>query len=591
VKASLNRWLGRAPDLSAVLARFPVVVALMTIFTVIIMTFDNFGGSEPLGRMLAGLIIGAYLAFCITIAREAQGKSPSYFVQIALAIILALVTWFSKELRFNIPMAIGAVLLILGNMVIWGKSRDDLHVWDFTHKIWTGAVFAAVGSVIFTLGVFAIQGALKSLFGLNIRDLTEHFLLPIGLGLLAPIYWLSTIPKTDESYQELHDNPGFVSQAVAFMGTWLLSPLTLIYALILLAYGVKIIAAGSLPKGEIAQLTTPFLVVGTLTWLVLAPPFVQSKLLARLFKKIWFPISIPAALLLGVSIAVRVSQYGFTLERIALLMAVIWALGLGLWFSFGPKLKRDIRLVPGLAALLLALGAIGGDWLSVSNQQARAVSGMKMAGIMSEAGLILPRNDIKIGNQEAAGKAKGSLAYLMRQRETKVLNRIFEGAENKPEFKKYDHDAVMKRLGLENVTIKFDRYNDGRNLTFTAENKTIDIANYDSFYGPFSYYSSDKSREEEIYQGDSLTILGNGLLLTFNDREERVVEFDLNSWVSALPVIDGVYQIAENPFIIYQNETKQIAISVRSINRWAVSGDYDNPMNISLEFSVLTAGF
>ncbi len=214
-----------------------------------------------------------------------------------------------------------------------------------------------------------------------------------------------------------------------------------------------------------------------------------------------------------------------------------------------------------------------------------------MAGIMSEAGLILPRNDIKIGNQEAAGKAKGSLAYLMRQRETKVLNRIFEGAENKPEFKKYDHDAVMKRLGLENVTIKFDRYNDGRNLTFTAENKTIDIANYDSYHGPFSYYSSDKSREEEIYQGDSLTILGNGLLLTFNDREERVVEFDLNSWVSALPVIDGVYQIAENPFIIYQNETKQIAISVRSINRWAVSGDYDNPMNISLEFSVLTAGF
>ena len=103
MKASLNRWLGRAPDLSAVLARFLVVVALMTIFTVIIMTFDNFGGSEPLGRMLAGLIIGAYLAFCITIAREAQGKSPSYFVQIALAIILALVTWFSKELEVTGP--------------------------------------------------------------------------------------------------------------------------------------------------------------------------------------------------------------------------------------------------------------------------------------------------------------------------------------------------------------------------------------------------------------------------------------------------------------------------------------------------------
>lgn len=82
----------------------------MAIFTLIIIVFDNFGDNEPLGRMLAGLIIGAYLAFCITIAREAKSKSPAYFLQIGLAILLAVITWFSKELRFNLPMAIGAVL-------------------------------------------------------------------------------------------------------------------------------------------------------------------------------------------------------------------------------------------------------------------------------------------------------------------------------------------------------------------------------------------------------------------------------------------------------------------------------------------------
>jgi len=86
---------------------------------------------------------------------------------------------------------------------------------------------------------------------------------------------------------------------VLFMGTWLLSPLTLIYALILIAYGFKIVLAGSLPKGEIAQLTTPFLIIGTLTWLLL---------------------SIPAAILLAISIAVRIDEYGFTTERIALLI-------------------------------------------------------------------------------------------------------------------------------------------------------------------------------------------------------------------------------------------------------------------------------
>ena len=243
MKSNLKRWVGRVPDMSAVMSRFPIAVALMAIFTLIIIIENHVSNNEPLGRMLVGLIIAAYLSFSITVAREAKGQSRLIPVQILMAIAVAALAWFSKELRINLVMGMGAALLLLGNVVIWRKSRDDLHVWDFTHKIWTGAVFATVGSIIFTAGIFSIQFALKSLFGLSMNELTERLLLPIGLGFLAPLYWLSTVPKTDESYQELYDNPGFVSKAVAFLGTWILSPLTLIYALILIAYGVKIILA------------------------------------------------------------------------------------------------------------------------------------------------------------------------------------------------------------------------------------------------------------------------------------------------------------------------------------------------------------
>jgi len=590
MRASLNRWFGRVPDISAVLTRFPIAVALMAIFTLIIILFDNFGDNEPLARMLAGLIIGAYFAFCITIAREAKGKSPAYLLQIGLAILLALITWFSKELRFNLPMAIGAVLLILGNMVIWRKPRDDLHVWDFTHKIWTGAVFAAVGSIIFTVGVFAISAALKSLFGLNINSLIEHLILPIGLGFLAPLYWLSTAPRTDESYQELYGNPGFVSKAVAFMGTWLLSPLTLIYALILIAYGMKIIMAGSLPKGEIAQLTTPFLIVGTLTWLVLEPPFIHTKALAKLFRKLWFPISIPAAILLAISIGVRIAEYGFTPERIALLMAVIGALGLGVWFSFGPKDKRDIRLIPGFAALLLGIGALGAETISVSNQKSRAITALKTAGIMSEASLILPREQIKITDKEAAAKAKGSVAYLARQGETKILNQIFKGAENTPNFDKYDHAALIERLGLEGINENKGRHYEGRVSTFNVKDKTVDISGYDKLYGPFSYFNSEKSKDQELYIGDALSIIGESYLLKFANDEGLINEFDIKGWVETLQKVDGLYQLQDNPFVIYQNDNKLIAMKVDSINKWGGSrnGDIEN---ISLSFSVLTKGF
>lgn len=588
MNTSLKRWLGRAPDMSAVISRFPVAVALMAIFTVIIIVFDNFGNNEPLGRLLAGLVVGAYLSFCIKIAREAKGKSSAIPMQIVVAIVVAVLAWFSKELRINLPMAIGAVLLVLGNMVLWHKLRDDLHVWDFTHKIWTGAVFATVGSIIFTLGVFAIQAALKSLFGVNINELTEHLILPIGLGFLAPLYWLSTAPKTDEGYKDLYDNPGFVSKAVAFMGTWLLSPLTLIYALILIAYGLKIIMAGSLPKGEIAQLTMPFLLVGTLTWLVLEPPFIKNKALAKLFRKLWFPLSIPAAIMLAISIGVRIGEYGFTPERLALLMAVIWAFGLGLWFTIGPKEKRDIRLIPGSAALLLAVGAFGIEWLSVTNQKSRALEGLKAANIMSEAGVIRNLKDIKITNIDAARRAKGALSYLIRQGETSILERMFEGAENKPAFKKFDNSKLFERLALKDVTINTDRGPNSHYL-YQAPKGPIDISNYDAVYGSFHYNARGQSSQTFSDEGPmQISSLNQQLELKMDN--EVVTSFNLIDLVTSAPKAERELFIESPIVVIFDEKDQKIALRIHSANSWV--SEPENPsQNVNVEFSVLTKGF
>lgn len=588
MKSSLNRWFGRTPDLGEVLARFPVAVGLIAIFTVIIILFESFGDNDSLGRMLAGLIIGAYLAFCITIAREAKGKRPAYLLQIGLAIIAAVLAWFSKELRFNLLMAIGAVLLILGNMVIWRKSRDDLHVWDFTHKIWTGAVFATVGSIIFTLGVLAIQAALKSLFGVNINALTERLILPIGLGFLAPLYWLSTASKADESYQELYDNPGFVSKAVAFMGTWLLSPLTLIYALILIAYALKIIMAGSLPKGEIAQLTTPFLLVGTLTWLVLEPPFIQDKALAKLFRRLWFPLSIPAAIMLAISIGVRIGEYGFTPERLALLMAVIWALGLGLWFTIGSKAKRDIRLIPGSAALLLMVGAFGIEWLSVTNQKSRAFQGLKAAGIMSEAGVIRALKDIKITDADAARKAKGALAYLTRQGETSILDGMFEGAEDKPAFKKFNNSMLFKRLALTDVVINADK-NRNNHYSYQAPKGPLDISNYDTIYGSY-HYNARRQSSQVFFDKGPLQISTFNQQLKLKKGDEVVTSFNLKDWIADVPTAERKLLIKTPIVVIFDEEDRKIALRIHSANSWVSEPEIPS-QNVNVEFSVLTKGF
>jgi len=443
MKAGLKRWFGQFPDLGDVVKRFPAAVMAMAVFTLIIIFKDVFPNDTQMGRLLAGLVIGAYLCVSFVLAAESRGRPPNLAAQLVMVFAAALLAWFSEALRLNLFMAVGAAVLLLGNAVIWRQKRDDLHVWDFTHKLWTGAVFAVVGSVIFTLGVLAIQETLRSLFGLNIRDLVSDFLLPIGLGFLAPLYWMATLPAVDEDYSELYKTPGFVSKAVAFLGTWLLSPLALIYALILLAYGVKILMSGELPKGEIATMTTPFLLVGTLTWLVLDPPFAQAKALARVFRKLWWPVSIPAALLLAVAVFVRIREYGYTPERFFLSLVVAWAVLQSLWFIAMPKAKRDIRTPTALAAVLLALGAFVAQPISAMNQFQRAQA------VQTE----LPEFDAAALRErpKLAKQFLGSLKFLIRQQDAARFERLLPDRDMPATAYGPDYKALINSLGLDEV--------------------------------------------------------------------------------------------------------------------------------------------
>jgi len=102
-----------------------------------------------------------------------------------------------------------------------------------------------------------------------------------------------------------------------------------------------------------------------------------------LFQKFWWPLSLPAALMLLTAVWVRVNEYGFTPQRLLLLGIVVWSVGLALWFGFGPKEKRDIRLIPGAAAGLLCAAAFSASWISQHRLGLKAVSKPNRSGIIT----------------------------------------------------------------------------------------------------------------------------------------------------------------------------------------------------------------
>ena len=386
---------GRLPDFEAVLRRFPVAMLAAAILAVYFMWtgFDIVGHRET--GLVGGLILAFYTSTLIQLAGESRGRVgiALHGVKLAVAALAVLLCYNWKALSFMVVLAIIAAIVFLGNAAFWRRERDDRAVWIFTQKVWTGAIFATVGSMIFVAGMLAITQALKSLFGLDIEEVVTHGVLPLGLAILAPAYWLGTIPTASGIAATLDQDISFEARALGFLGTWILAPLTLIYGLIVLAYALRILATWELPKGEIAQLVTPFIAIGTFAWLVLEPSVVGRGPLIRLFKRVWFPIALVATVMLLIAVGVRVAEYGLTTERNLLIAFAVAAAILGLWFAAKPS--SDIRIPTAAAAGFFLLSAFvarpAGDISQISRLRA-ALDAPDGSTVFETAGYLVRQN-------------------------------------------------------------------------------------------------------------------------------------------------------------------------------------------------------
>ena len=600
--SKLANWFEEIiPDAQAVFRRFPLAIVLVGAFTLVILAEENFAdiSNMMMMQLLGGIVLAAYVSVILTLYGEGRGKPVSLIVKLVAVVASLIGGYFFRQLAFITPAAIGASILFLGNAPFWRGKRDDVAVWDFTHKLWTAVLFTVAGSMIYVMGIFAITGALKSLFGINMRDVVEDWMLPIGLGFLAPMAWMSMLPRHDDNDDaDSLRNPGFISKAVGFLGTWILAPLTLIYAVILLAYGVKIVLTQAVPDGEIAQLVTPFLIIGTLTWLILDPPFIQKKRLARIYAKLWFPLSIPAAALLAYAVFARISQYGWTIERYLLVLASVWALGIAVWFIFRGKVKRDIRIIPGFAAFLLALASIGpwgADAVSSFSQSGRLNSALVANQMLDEQGILKPVADIKLTDKEQAVKAKGALDYLIKHQKGGKILRFVPDAEkadvmdNMSAGSSWEYSYARKRFGLDNVKTPrryFNRNNFDQLFEYSSTPGPISVTGYD-YISPqqsVNVFRKD-SKFEETYKFGSMRITtDSNSIIVRNSFRDEVARLEIWDWLKSQPVNDDNRINMDQRYVLFEEGDAKIVIHITYANY------YKDSETATLRYFILAKG-
>ncbi|WP_404934877.1 DUF4153 domain-containing protein [Nitratireductor sp. L15S-10] len=362
-------------------SRFPVTVGflLLTAAQANAIVADNtlfssrLFGVVPQENQVFALIAAVLASFAATLFAQSRRLSvwPCYILPVLAGLAAFTVMWPPISAR-TVEWAFLLSLATIVPVAPFAGRGTGAAFWMFTARLAFAAALAILAFVLFGGGVSAILASLTHLFGIDIpNDFYGHIWVSIGL-FVAPLFGLGQTPFVfnEEPGGREHD---MMQHGMRALGDFAAVPLLIIYAVILHLYTAKIVVTGEVPQGQIGWLVLTYGVC-TVAVLLLTKPFLDTaRAPTRFFVRFWPLILLVPLGLLFYALWLRVSAFGWTVERYFLGLFGVVMLALVILQTVRP-LRGDIRVVAGLPVIALLIGSFGPqgavNW-SISSQQAR----------------------------------------------------------------------------------------------------------------------------------------------------------------------------------------------------------------------------
>lgn len=389
--------------------------------------------------MAPGLWDIASCAFLAALAGVlfAEGRGRPAWVRVLLSALLgagtgALLAFPDRTLP-SVPLvqnvAICAVLL-----APFGFGRGDNEAfWWHAARVTSGAGTALLGAVVLLAGGMVLESSVRVLFLTGSSGLvpfyTSTYLMPVAFGLVAPLIWLSRMPQPDAVRAAVT----MEVRAPLAVARWVVVPLLLVYAAVLIAYAARIAWLGTVPAGQIGRYVPAFGGLGTFVFLMLQHERGKGNRLVDAFSLLWFPLMVVPLALLGAALWLRIEPFGFTVQRGHLLIMAAW-LGI-ITLLFAPRLGRgDLRLIPAVLmglSLVFAAGPLGLAALANRDQAERLVALLSARGLVDDGHLVADAAGKPLELKDRA-QAQSIVRYLGRNHGLHLLAPLFAGRDDDP---------------------------------------------------------------------------------------------------------------------------------------------------------------
>ena len=347
--------------------RFPFTIissALGVMLAIYMMEYsDEIDNIFPYLNSLLCLALGIPLFFLASIFSETKGLSARklYLVQ-AGGIVLLLLIYFSlpdKEVSFNISLPYiryalyNAIIHLAVSFIPYLKNGNLNGFWQYNKSLFLRLLAAVLYSGVLYVGLCIALISLDILFDVEVPDKLWFELFIVIIGFFNTWFFVAGVPENFEELEETKKYP----KGLKFFTQYILLPLLILYLLILYAYLFKIVIGWTWPEGIVSYLIVFVSVLGILANLLIYP-FRNSEENSWIgkFSTVYYFALVPLIVVLFIAIGMRISDYGITINRYAIVLLGIWLSFTALYFDFK---GTNIKLIPMSLALLMFLVSFG----------------------------------------------------------------------------------------------------------------------------------------------------------------------------------------------------------------------------------------
>ncbi|MCH7399142.1 DUF4153 domain-containing protein [Belliella sp. DSM 107340] len=378
------------------------------------------------------------------------------------------------------------------------SRKDEIGFWSYNKSLFTNLAQTALFVGVLTAGLLLAIAAVENLFNLRFGSGKLYLYVTFFSSIFGSCF-VFLIFALDGFKEMVNDQ--LVPSVQKFFVQYIIIPLLLIYAVILYAYGAKILIDWSLPKGWVSYMVIAYSFLGFISLLLIFPLSKQTtKAWVRWFDRIFYYSLLPFLILLFVAIFTRIFEYGVTPNRYFVLILALWISMVSLYFIFfkNPTIKTiPISLfVFGLISIALPYF----NAFSVSNRSQKNQFRILVDEFdLLEDGKIDFEKEIE---SQDLDQLSSVVWYLYKNGQKDYLNNHLDKKSTDSIFSNEYSSLYNFRNEFKNVIYE-DTYSDIYEVVIESnqyyKNKALNVESYDMIINSINFYQNENIEIEEKF--------------------------------------------------------------------------------------------